>query len=106
MLSLFVLLRSDSWAVVWLDVTDGWQSLTFARHEDLYSVLHFVICHLRYVDTWLSFQVLFAHTAFEIFERTLYDVTVKLYKAFQRVVSYQVVPEAWCREVATLALQS
>ena len=62
--------------------------------------------HLRYVDTWLSFQVLFAHTAFEIFEHTLYDVTVKLYKAFQRVVSYQVVPEAWCREVATLALQS
>ena len=105
-LSLFVLLRSDSWAVVWLDVTDGWQSLTFAQHEDLYSVLHFVICHLRYVDTWLSFQVLFAHTAFEIFEHTLYDVTVKLYKAFQRVVSYQVVPEAWCREVATLALQS
>ena len=101
-----MLLRSDSWAVVWLDVTDGWQSLTFAQHEDLYSVLHFVICHLRYVDTWLSFQVLFAHTAFEIFEHTLYDVTVKLYKAFQRVVSYQVVPEAWCREVATLALQS
>ena len=62
--------------------------------------------YLRYVGSWLSFQLLLSQDTCELFEHTLYDVTLKLYAKFQKVVSYQVVPEAWSRDVASLALQS
>ena len=78
----------------------------FAQGEDLFSILHFVICYFRYVENWLPVQVLFSQSAFDIFDHTLYDVTVQLYKVFQKVVSCQVVSAAWCCKVANLALPS
>ena len=105
-LCLFVHWSPESVTAIWLDVTEGWQSLSVGSASDIFHILEVVLRYLRYVGSWLSFQVLLPQDTFELFEHTLYDVTSKLYAKYQKVVSYQVVPEAWSREVATLASQS
>ena len=97
---------AESVTAIWLDVTEGWQSSSVESASDIFHILEVVLRYLRYVGSWLSFQVLLPQDTFDLFEHTLYDVTLKFYAKFRKVVSYQVVPEAWSREVASLASQS
>ena len=46
---------------------------------DIFHILEVVLRYLRYVGSWLSFQVLLPQDTFELFEHTLSDVTSKLY---------------------------
>ena len=105
-LCLFVHWSPESVTAIWLDVTQRWQSVSVGSASDIFHILEVVLRYLRYVGSWLSFQVILPQDTFDLFEHTLYDVTLKLYAKFQKVVSYQVVPEAWSREVASLASQS
>ena len=92
------------------DVREEWhgcQSLCFEPSVDMLSMLEVVRRCWHCFGTWLSFRILIAQCAFNLFEHTFCNVTVHLYylySEFKKIVSYHVVPETWCCEVATLAL--
>ena len=64
-----------SYVAIWLDVTEGWQRLSFDPAADIFTILHMVLRYLRYVSSWLSFQVRLPQDTFDLFGHTLHDIT-------------------------------
>ena len=87
----------------WLDEQEGWQCFTM-QVSMLRDFVRLLVGYVRMMGNWLVFQLLMCESAMQTCETELYVCCKSIFDSFEKIVVFEVVPDAWMTKVMERAM--